>query len=87
VQCELTILCLNYLCLLSLSNGYDEHERLEKAQLGRFSFQDYACAQWHSHIATMVVACRDLFFNGHQSQEYEIKFGSALQYFVETNRA
>jgi len=87
VQCELTILCLRYLCLLTLSNGYEEHERRGMAKLGWFSFQDYACSQWHNHIATMVMACSDLFFDGHRGQEYEEKFCSALQYFIETHRA
>lgn len=35
----------------------------------------------------MIMACRDLFFNGHHSHEYEEKFGSALQYFIDTHRA
>ncbi|KAH7110714.1 hypothetical protein EDB81DRAFT_831516 [Dactylonectria macrodidyma] len=87
VHCELTILCLRYLCLLSFSNGYDEYERRDKVKLGWFSFQDYACSQWHSHVATMITACRGLFCDGHYCQEYEEKFGSALQYFVDTHRA
>ncbi|GAB1314542.1 Zinc finger protein (Fragment) [Madurella fahalii] len=86
VQCELTVLCLKYLCLLSLSNGYDEPQRQNKAKLGWFSFQDYACSQWHSHVATVMMACRDLFFYGHHSQEYEEKFGAALRDFIETHR-
>ncbi|RMZ91157.1 hypothetical protein DV736_g1623, partial [Chaetothyriales sp. CBS 134916] len=87
VQCELTILCLRYLCLLSLSNGYDEHERRDKTKLGWFSFQDYACAQWESHIVTMVMEYSDLFSDGHHGREYEEKFDSALQSFIETHRA
>ena len=87
IQCELTILSLRYLCLLSLSNGYNEHERRLKAKLGWFSFQDYACSQWHSHVETIIMACSDLFFDGHDHKEYEEKFGSALQYFIETHRA
>ena len=86
VQCELTVLCLKYLCLLSLSNGYDEHERRDKAKRGWFSFQDYACSQWHSHVATVIMACRDLFFDEHHGQEHEEMFGSALHDFIETHR-
>ncbi|KAH6632300.1 hypothetical protein F5144DRAFT_603045 [Chaetomium tenue] len=86
VQCELTVLCLKYLCLLSSSNGYDEDERRGKAKLGWFSFQDYACSQWHSHIATVITACSTLFFDGHHGQKYEEMLGSALHDFIETHR-
>lgn len=85
VQCELTVLCLKYLCLLSLSNGYDEHERREKAKLGWFSFQDYACSQWHSHVATVIMACGDLFFDVHHGREYEKMLGSALHDFIKSH--
>ncbi|KAI1422036.1 hypothetical protein F5Y12DRAFT_800163 [Xylaria sp. FL1777] len=85
VQCELTTLCLRYLCLPCFSEGYDEDERRETAKLGWFSFQDYACSQWHSHIDTMITACRDLFYS--LNQEYEEKFSFALQCFIDTHRA
>ncbi|KAK4043437.1 hypothetical protein C8A01DRAFT_43566 [Parachaetomium inaequale] len=68
------------------SNGYDEHERRDKAKLGWFSFQDYACSQWHSHVATVITACSNLFFDGHHGQKYEKMFGSALHDFIETHR-
>ncbi|RYP79132.1 hypothetical protein DL771_000110 [Monosporascus sp. 5C6A] len=87
VQCELATLCLRYLSLSCFSKGYDEDERRDKAKLGWFSFQDYACSQWHSHIGTMITACRDLFYNRHHRQEYEGKFGFALQCFIDTHRA
>ncbi|KAH8802967.1 hypothetical protein F5884DRAFT_803827 [Xylogone sp. PMI_703] len=83
VQCDLTILCLRYLCLLSFSNRYDEDERREKAQLGWFSFQDYACSQWYSHIFTMVSACKDLFLDSNRGQVYINSFDSALQDFID----
>ena len=85
VKCELAVRCLKYLCLLSLSNGYDDHERLEKTKRGWFSFQDYACSQWHSHVATVITTCSDLFFDTHRGQEYGEMFGSALHDFIETH--
>ncbi|KAJ9144905.1 Zinc finger protein [Pleurostoma richardsiae] len=85
VQCELTILCLRYLCLLSSSAHYGKDEREDKVRLGWFSFQDYACSQWHSHIATLFMECRDLFSGGNYSQEYEERFSSALKSFIDTH--
>ncbi|RYO92418.1 hypothetical protein DL766_000388 [Monosporascus sp. MC13-8B] len=87
VQCELTTLCLRYLCLPCFSKGYDKDERRHKAKLGWFSFQDYACSQWHSHVGTMITACRGLFDNWHHLQEYGEKFGFALQCFINTYSA
>ncbi|KAI1635197.1 hypothetical protein F4809DRAFT_467935 [Biscogniauxia mediterranea] len=83
VQCDLTTLCLRYLCLPCFSKGYSQNDRQEKAKLGWFSFQDYACSQWQSHVDTVIRACRDLFDN----QEYEQKFGFALQCFIDTYHA
>ncbi|KAI0592764.1 hypothetical protein F4775DRAFT_580879 [Biscogniauxia sp. FL1348] len=87
VQCDLTTLCLRYLCLPCFSRGYDQEARKNQAKLGWFSFQDYACSQWHSHIDTVIRACRDLFDNQHHRQEYEQKLGFALQCFIDTHGA
>ncbi|KAL6799958.1 hypothetical protein J3E68DRAFT_448367 [Trichoderma sp. SZMC 28012] len=83
VQCGLTIRCLRYLSLISASKDYDENQRREKVKLGWFSFQDYACSQWHSHLITVIRKCSD-FLNKHSSDSEE--FGSALQDFVDQNR-
>ncbi|UKZ54067.1 hypothetical protein TrVGV298_007872 [Trichoderma virens] len=69
----------------SASKTYEENERLEKVKLGWFSFQDYACSQWHSHISTVISNCGDLFHDGDDSQSYQEDFGSALQEFVDQN--
>ncbi|RFU78516.1 hypothetical protein TARUN_3763 [Trichoderma arundinaceum] len=87
VQCDLAMLCLRYLCLLSSSNAYEEEERREKVKLGWFSFQDYACSQWHSHINTVITACGDLFCEGDYSQSYIDKFASTLQLFIAQHNA
>lgn len=75
------------MCLIGISNDYDEYNRGDKAKLGWFSFQDYACSQWQGHVETVIMACRDLFFDGSYGPEYEGKFGSALQYFIDTHHA
>lgn len=84
VHCGLTIRCLRYLSLISASRAYDENQRREKVKLGWFSFQDYACSQWHSHISTVISKCSN-FLNKEGSDCEE--FGSALQDFVDQNRA
>lgn len=65
-----------------MSSGDTEGERREKAKLGWFSFQDYACSQWYSHIDTTIAACRDLFSHPHLGETYRERFGSALQDFI-----
>ena len=86
VQCDLAILCLRYLCLLTRSNGYEPGDRQEKAKLGWFAFQDYACSQWHIHIDTIIERCWDLFNDPSRGPTYETKFGSALVTFLVTHR-
>ncbi|PTB66815.1 hypothetical protein BBK36DRAFT_1198507 [Trichoderma citrinoviride] len=85
VYCELAVRCLRYLCLISDSKAYAEDERKEKVKLGWFSFQDYACSQWHSHVSTVIELCGDIFHD--PSQNYGIKFGSALQDFMNQHAA
>lgn len=85
VQCELAILCLRYLCLPCFSPKYDEEERRDKAKFGWFSFQDYACSQWHSHIHTIITECKNLFLVKDRSQAYEEQFTTALEYFISTH--
>ncbi|KAK4085083.1 uncharacterized protein Triagg1_73 [Trichoderma aggressivum f. europaeum] len=84
VYCDLAIRCLRYLTLISASKAYDENERKEKVKLGWFSFQDYACSQWHGHISTVISKCSGLLNGDAGCSE---KFGSALQDFVDQNRA
>ncbi|KAL7911755.1 hypothetical protein GGI35DRAFT_443548 [Trichoderma velutinum] len=84
IHCDLAIRCLRYLSLISASKTYDENERREKVKLGWFSFQDYACSQWHSHISTVISKCSPFFHESDTSQE---QFGSALQEFLDQNRA
>ncbi|KAL6886288.1 hypothetical protein HDV57DRAFT_383350 [Trichoderma longibrachiatum] len=87
VHCELAVLCLRYLCLVSESKDYVDEERKEKAKLGWFSFQDYACSQWHSHISTVIEMCGDLFCGINYSQYHRDMFGAALQEFMSKHDA
>ncbi|KAL7933038.1 hypothetical protein V8C35DRAFT_306104 [Trichoderma chlorosporum] len=82
VQCDLAVLCLRYLCLISDSGYYDENKRREKVKLGWFSFQDYACSQWHGHIRAVIMKCHDIFYDNSCGQRYRETFGSALQQFL-----
>lgn len=85
-QCQLTLLCLRYLCLLTTSNVHqNEEQHLGKVRRGWFAFQDYACSQWHSHVDTVIKACKDLFCDPQNTQHAE-SFGSALQNFIDIHR-
>lgn len=86
VHCELAALCLRYLCLISTSGNYDDNERWEKVKLGWFSFQDYACSQWHSHIEKVILKCGNLFLDNNYSQSHGKLFDSALQEFIDQHR-
>ncbi|KAK1249395.1 hypothetical protein MKX07_002911, partial [Trichoderma sp. CBMAI-0711] len=85
VYCELAVLCLRYMCLVSDSRSYSDNERKDKVKLGWFSFQDYACSQWHSHISTVIELCGDFFHGSNQSHAQ--MFGSALQDFMNKHAA
>ncbi|RDA93695.1 hypothetical protein CP533_4893, partial [Ophiocordyceps camponoti-saundersi (nom. inval.)] len=87
VQCDLAIICLRYLCLPCFTADCDEDNHREMAKLGWFSFQDYACSKWFSHISTVMTACRDLFNDASQRLEYEPKLDSALKSFIDTHGA
>ncbi|KAL7952918.1 hypothetical protein V8C34DRAFT_298274 [Trichoderma compactum] len=86
IHCDLAVRCLRYLSLISASKAYGENERREKVKLGWFSFQDYACSQWHSHISAVISKC-GTFFKGNECSGHRDRFGSALQEFVDQNRA
>ncbi|KAH8123685.1 hypothetical protein LI328DRAFT_168229 [Trichoderma asperelloides] len=86
-QCQLTVLCLRYLCLLTTSDiNPNEEEHLKKVRHGWFAFQDYACSQWHSHVDTVIKACKDLFCSSTYNGQHTESFGSALQNFIDTHR-
>ncbi|KAH8889023.1 hypothetical protein GQ53DRAFT_723812 [Thozetella sp. PMI_491] len=61
-------------------------DRLLTARLGWFSFQDYACSQWHSHIDTIIRMCRNLFEDPDLYWKYVPKLDFALQSFIDTHR-
>ncbi|KAM0421485.1 hypothetical protein ACHAPT_010658 [Fusarium lateritium] len=84
VQCRLTSLCLRYLSLPSFTKDYASTQRREHAKLGWFSFQDYACSKWYSHVDTFIRECGDLFIPG-ISCEDERDFTGALQLFIDTH--
>jgi hypothetical protein len=87
IQCQLTVRCLRYLCLMTTSNiDQNEEEHRNQVKHGWFAFQDYACSQWHSHVDTVIKACKDLFCNTSQNAQYAESFGSALQDFIDIHR-
>lgn len=54
---------------------------------GWFSFQDYACSQWHNHVSTLIAKCGDFFEDARHDQQKSIKnFGSALTDFITQHR-
>ncbi|KAL6904141.1 hypothetical protein GGI43DRAFT_421611 [Trichoderma evansii] len=86
-QCQLTVLCLRYLSLLTTSNMDQNEERhRNKVKHGWFAFQDYACSQWHSHVDTVIKACKVLFCGNIHSAQHVESFGSALQNFIDIHR-
>lgn len=81
VQCKLTALCLRYLSLPCFVSGYDDCQRRENARQGWFSFQDYACSNWHHHMETLIRKCNSL-----RVTQYLIEFADALELFIQTHR-
>lgn len=85
VQCQLTSLCLRYLSLPCFAKNYASTQRREQAKTGWFSFQDYACSKWQSHIDTFIRECSELFRNGVIWEEEQHDFEAALQLFIDTH--
>lgn len=83
VQCQLTSLCLRYLSLPSFTKDYESSKRREHAKFGWFSFQDYACSKWYSHIDTFIRECSDMFVSGVSEGGEQQDFIEALKLFVE----
>ncbi|KAF4456643.1 zinc finger protein [Fusarium albosuccineum] len=85
VQCHLTSLCLRYLSLPCFTKDYSSADRRKHAQQGWFSFQDYACSKWHTHIDTVIRECSDIFVTDLHS-EIETELTTALELFISTHR-
>ncbi|KAJ4180923.1 hypothetical protein NW755_011458 [Fusarium falciforme] len=85
VQCQLTSLCLRYLSLPCFTKNYPSTQRREQAKTGWFSFQDYACSKWQSHIDTFIRECSVLFGDGVIWEEEQRDFEAALQLFIDTH--
>ncbi|KAL2681201.1 hypothetical protein Neosp_008808 [[Neocosmospora] mangrovei] len=88
VQCELTGLCLRYLSLpcFTKTENYKSLDRRRQAKEGWFSFQDYACSKWDSHIDTFIRECSSLFDGtaaawGKEQRDFE----AALKLFFDTH--
>lgn len=81
IQCELATLCLRYLSLPYFST-LQMNNRVAKARLGWFSFQDYACAQWQNHIESAIDHCKSLSLRDPREADYERRLGDAIRSFV-----
>ncbi|SPO04663.1 uncharacterized protein DNG_07348 [Cephalotrichum gorgonifer] len=84
VQCKLATLCLQYLSLPIFKSDYSDEQRRKDARRGYFSFQDYACSKWHSHIDTVIRECSAFL---HVSPGALTEFSSALNTFLSTHGA
>ncbi|KAM6519204.1 hypothetical protein FALCPG4_012851 [Fusarium falciforme] len=85
VQCELTSLCLRYLSLPCFTKTYASTLRRDQAKNGWFSFQDYACSKWESHIDTFIRECSGLFGPAIDWEKEQDDFEAALQLFIDTH--
>lgn len=59
IQCEMTILCLQYLGFDCFEKNIPRTQLLEDIRAGHLSFQDYAVSQWFHHLQTMIERCGD----------------------------
>ncbi|VUC29298.1 unnamed protein product [Clonostachys rosea] len=78
-----------YLSLPCFVNGYQDTKRKENARHGWFSFQDYACSHWHSHINTVIRSCSEFRDLREETQtrfvEAQWDFVTALELFINTH--
>lgn len=82
IQCQMATLCLQYLSLPCFVKDHELSERQENARMGWFAFQDYACAQWHRHIDTIIRECHDAFTEYERDPSIEAEFTVALDLFI-----
>lgn len=59
IQCEMTILCLQYLGFGCFGKNTLEMQLMEDIKAGYLSFQDYAVSRWFHHLQTMIERCGD----------------------------
>lgn len=57
VQCDMTVLCLQYLTFDCFYKDLEEEQVLEHIHHGFLSFQEYAVSKWFHHLQTLIEKC------------------------------
>ncbi|KAH8733175.1 hypothetical protein GQ44DRAFT_821389 [Phaeosphaeriaceae sp. PMI808] len=89
IECELAVLCLQYLTFPCFISGEDDNEQdLRRFMLdGHFAFQDYAVAKWFHHVNAFVnngqTLMNDAFSLGIDLNSHMDALSFALYEFIE----
>lgn len=83
IECELAILCLEYLTFPCFE--IDEHKDVQLRQMaldGHFAFQDYAVAKWFYHVNAMVNDSERLLKEAVGPEHHASALSTALENFM-----
>ncbi|KAK0629250.1 hypothetical protein B0T17DRAFT_633809 [Bombardia bombarda] len=82
IECDLTILCLEYLSLPCFRPNLDKDEVSHLAKEGYYVFQDYAISKWKHHLQDLITNTSFLFHDPERRPEYERRLHNALRKFL-----
>jgi hypothetical protein len=86
VECELAVLCLQYLTFPCFDTDCDEEDLLEYALQGHLGFQDYAAAHWFHHVYTFIENGQKFLDEANASEQHLDNLSTALFEFMDRYR-
>ena len=88
IECELMVLCMNYLTLKCFRKGRKDQEIQVAIQNAEYAFLDYAASKWVEHLQSILEDVNStLFSDEEKGPTYQYKISQTLRRFKETFRA
>ncbi|PHH91755.1 hypothetical protein CDD83_10399 [Cordyceps sp. RAO-2017] len=84
LECDIALLCLNYLSHRCFGNALAEQQRRSFADRGFYAFQDYSVSKWDSHLQFVIENAAGLFDDEVRGPEYIAKASASLARFIKT---
>ncbi|KAH8911516.1 hypothetical protein BR93DRAFT_975495 [Coniochaeta sp. PMI_546] len=85
IECDLAVLCMNYLTLRCFRKGLKDQEIQVAIQNAEYAFQDYAVSKWNEHLQSILDSKNSTLFNDPvKGALYQYKISQTLRRFKET---
>ncbi|KAB5535360.1 hypothetical protein GE09DRAFT_358884 [Coniochaeta sp. 2T2.1] len=85
IECDLAILCMNYLTLRCFRKGLKDREIHMAIQNNEYGFQDYAVSKWNEHLQSILDSTNStLFSDPVKGLIYQWKISQTLRRFKDT---